>query len=106
MREPLHNRRINQTQTFERDGIRITLTVGFYPNGVPGEVFLNADRADSMLDVLMSDAAIVASIALQHGVPLQQIAHALKRDKFGIASSPFGAAIDRITDLEVIDAEK
>ena len=106
MREPLHNRRINQTQTFERDGIRITLTVGFYPNGTPGEIFLNADRADSMLDVLMSDAAIIASLALQNGVTLEQIAHALKRDKFGIASSPFGAAIDRISDLEVIDAEK
>lgn len=102
MREKLPNRRPNETQVFERDGIRITLTTGYKPNGSVGEIFLNADRADSMLDVLMSDAAIIASIALQHGVPLQQIAHALKRDKFGIASSPIGAALDRIASPEVV----
>lgn len=101
MRERLPNRRPNETQRFNRDGISITLTTGYKPDGTPGEIFLNADRADSMLDVLMSDAAIIASIALQHGIPLQQIAHALKRDKFGIASSPIGAAIDRISTPEV-----
>ena len=101
MREILPNRRLNQTQKFGRDGISITMTVGFKSDGTPGEIFLNADRADSMLDVLMSDAAIIASLALQNGVPLQQIAHALKRDKFGIASSPIGAAIVRISVPEV-----
>lgn len=100
-RTRLPNRRPNETQVFDRDGIKITLTIGYKPGGDIGEVFLNADRADSMIDVLMSDAAIIASIALQHGVPLQQIAHALKRDKFGIASSPIGAAIDRVTAPEV-----
>lgn len=100
-RERLPNRRLNETQTFVRDGVSITLTIGYKPDGTPGEIFLNADRADSMLDVLMSDAAIIASLALQNGVPIQQIAHALKRDKFGIASSPIGAAIDRISKPEV-----
>jgi hypothetical protein len=103
MREILPNRRLNQTQKFSRDGISITMTVGFKSDGTPGEIFLNADRADSMLDVLMSDAAIITSLALQNGVPLLQIAHALKRDKFGIASSPIGAAIDRISTPEVIN---
>lgn len=93
----LQNRRLNETQEFDRDGIKIKMTVGFKPAGEIGEVFLNADRSNSMIDVLMSDAAIIVSIALQHGVPLQQIAHAVKRDKFGIASSPIGAALDRIS---------
>ena len=39
------------------------MTVGFALSGEVGEIFLNADRANSMLDVLMSDAAIIASIA-------------------------------------------
>jgi hypothetical protein len=95
-RERLPNRRLNQTQEFERDGISIKMTIGFKPDGSVGEIFLNADRANSTLDVLMSDAAIIASIALQFGVPLQQLAHAIKRDKFGIASSPIGAALDRV----------
>ena len=96
MRAHLPNRRPNETQEFERDGIQITMTIGYQPAGNIGEIFLNADRSDSMLDVLMSDAAIIASLGLQFGVPLQQIAHAVKRDKFGLASSPIGAAIDRI----------
>lgn len=101
-RERLPNRRPNETQEFDRDGIRIVLTVGYKPTGEVGEIFLNADRSDSMLDVLMSDAAIIASIALQYGVSLRQIAHAIKRDRFGIASSPIGAAIDRISSPEVL----
>lgn len=50
----------------------------------------------------MSDAAIIASLALQYGVSLRQIAHSIKRDKFGIASSPIGAALDRISSPEVL----
>jgi hypothetical protein len=40
-------------------------------------------------------------MALQHGVPIATIARAIKRDKFGIASSPIGAAIDRINAPQV-----
>lgn len=80
----------------------VTVTIGFKPDGEVGEIFLNADRADSMLDVLMSDAAIIASIALQYGASVRQLAHAIKRDRFGIASSPIGAALDRISSPEVL----
>jgi hypothetical protein len=101
-REILPNRRSNETQVFDRDGIRITMTVGFKADCTTvGEIFLNADRSNSMIDVLMSDAAIIASIALQYGVPLRQLAHAIKRDNFGVASSPIGAALDRISKPEV-----
>jgi hypothetical protein len=93
----LPNRRPAETQEFNRDGINIKMTVGFKPTGEIEEIFLNADRSNSMLDVLMSDAAIIASIALRHGVSLDDITHALKRDIFGIASSPIGAALDRIS---------
>lgn len=101
-RERLPNRRPNETQEFDRDGIRVKITVGYKPDGQIGEIFLNADRSDSMLDVLMSDAAIIASIALQYGVSIRQLAHAIKRDRFGIASSPIGAALDRISSPEVL----
>jgi hypothetical protein len=63
-RNRLPNRRPAETITFERDGSQYCLTVGFFPDGSIGELFLNADRGDSPLDVLMHDAAILASLAL------------------------------------------
>lgn len=93
-RNRLPNKRRAETTTFQRDGARFEMTVGYYPEGRVGEVFLNADRANSLLDFLMSDAAILASLALQYGAPLDEIRHALKRDARGIAASPIGAALD------------
>ena len=96
-RELMPNRRLNETLGFEHDGSRYRLTIGFYPDRRVGEIFLNHDRGDSLLDVLTSDAAILASLALQHGCTLETIAHALKRDARGVAASPIGAAVDQIT---------
>jgi hypothetical protein len=101
-RECLPDRRPNETQVVERDGIRITMTLGYKSNGDIGEIFLKADRADSMIDSLLSDAAIIASLGLQYGVPLRQLAHSLKRDRFNVASSLIGAVLDRIIGLEAL----
>ena len=95
-RDRLPNRRPAITFAFDRDNSQYQVTVGFYPDGRPGEVFLNADRANSLLDVLTSDAAILASIAMQYGAPLAELRHALKRDIRGDAASPIGTALDRI----------
>jgi hypothetical protein len=96
-RDRLPNRRAAISTSFERAGTGFEMTVGHYADGRVGEIFLNADRANSLLDFLMSDAAILASIALQYGAPLDEIRHALKRDIRGAAASPIGAALDRIT---------
>jgi len=72
------------------------MTIGHYANGDIGEIFLNHDRDNSLLDVLTHDAAILASLALQYGAPSDEVRHALKRDARGIAASPIGAALDRI----------
>lgn len=96
VRERLPNRRNAVSTSFERDGARFEMTAGYYPDGCAGEIFLNADRANSLLDFLMSDAAILASLALQYGCPLDEIRHALKRDIRGDAASPIGAALDQI----------
>jgi ribonucleoside-diphosphate reductase alpha chain len=44
------------------------------------------------------EAAIVASIALQHGVDAETIRRALCRDSRGNASGPLGVALDRIAE--------
>jgi hypothetical protein len=95
-RRRLPNRRPAETIAFERDGASFEMTVGYYHDGKVGEVFLNADRANSLLDFLMSDAAILASLALQYGAPLDELRHALKRNSAGQPSSPIGTALDTI----------
>jgi hypothetical protein len=102
-REILPSRRANETLSFEtRDGIAVLVTVGFAPDGRIAEIFLNADRANSMLDALLSDAAIIVSIALQHGCTVRQLAHAVKRDARGLASSVLGAVLDRVAQPEEV----
>jgi hypothetical protein len=95
-RARLPNRRPAISTSFEAYGAHFEMTAGFYPDGRPGEIFLNADRANSLLDFLMSDAAILASLALQYGAPLDELRHALKRTTSGEPASPIGAALDRI----------
>jgi hypothetical protein len=95
-RKRLPHRRAAETIAFERDGARFEMTAGFYPDGRLGEIFLSADRANSLLDFLMSDAAILASIAMQYGATLEELQHAMKRDSRGKPSSPIGEALDRI----------
>jgi hypothetical protein len=96
-RKRLPNRRSAISTSFERDGTNFAMTAGYYSDGRLGELFLNSDRANSLLDFLMSDAAILASLALQYGAPLDEIRHALKRDSRGEPASPIGAALDRVT---------
>jgi hypothetical protein len=93
-RARLPNRRPAISTSFERDGARFALTAGLYPDGRLGELFLSADRSNSLLDFLTSDAAILLSLAIQHGADPAEIRHALKRTTQGTAASPIGEALD------------
>ena len=95
-RNRLPNRRAAETIGFEHAGAQYQCTAGYFPDASLGEVFLNHARSDSLLDVLAHDAAILASLALQFGCPLDAIRHALKRDAQGTAVSPIGVALDLI----------
>ena len=46
-RQRLNNRRSNTTFDFEIKGLKYTATVGYYPNGHIGELFLNNHRSNS-----------------------------------------------------------
>jgi hypothetical protein len=94
-RNRLPNCRHSENLAVEHEGSFYHLTVGFFPSGEPGEIFLNHERGDSLLDALAHDAAILASLALQYGASLAEISHALKRDGRGAPASPIGAAVDR-----------
>ena len=95
-RDRLPSRRASQNIAFERDNLKYQMTIGLYPDGRIGEIFLNAEHANSLLDVMAHDAMIIASIALQFGCPLDTIKHAIKRDGNGEPASPIGQALDLI----------
>jgi hypothetical protein len=99
-RRRLANRRTAETFTLEVGGLRYTCTVGRFPDGTIGEVFLNNHKSNSAADTNARDSAIVLSFALQHGADINAIRKALCRDSNGNASGPLGAALDAITEMK------
>jgi hypothetical protein len=97
-RDRLPNRRACLTFDITSQGLKFTCTASWFDNGTPAEVFLQNHRAGSMAGVNAQDAAVVASIALQYGVPLDVIRHALMRDPQGRPSGPLAAALDRLAE--------
>jgi ribonucleoside-diphosphate reductase alpha chain len=97
-RTRLPNRRACEHFGFQCNGLSYVASVGRFQDGRLAEIFIANSKAGSQSDSGAKDAAVVASIALQHGVPLDVIRHALLRDARGIASSPLGAALDLVAD--------
>jgi hypothetical protein len=99
-RERLNNRRASMNFSFECNALRYTATVSFFADGRLAEIFLNNNRAGSHSDSAAKDSAVVCSIALGFGVPVNVIRHALLRDSPGVASSPLGVALDILHEQE------
>jgi ribonucleoside-diphosphate reductase alpha chain len=49
------------------------VTVGLYDEGAPGEIFVNISKEGSTIRGLMDAVAMLTSIALQYGVPLENL---------------------------------
>jgi hypothetical protein len=97
-RERLPNRRAAETFSLECSGLSYTCTVGRYPDGRIGELFLNNHKSNSASDANARDAAIVCSLALQNGVPLETLRRALLRDSQERPSTPLGVALDLVAE--------
>lgn len=100
VRERLPNRRPSISFGFECNGLRYTATVSFFRDGRLAEIFLGNRKSGSHSDAAAKDSAVVCSIALQYGVPVDVIRKALLRDPRGVASSPLGVALDTIAAKE------
>jgi hypothetical protein len=99
-RQRLANRRSSETFTFECNGLRYLATISRFSDDRLAEIFISNAKAGSHSDAAAKDAAVVCSIALQFGVPVDVIRHALLRDSQGRPSSPLGAALDRIAGVQ------
>jgi ribonucleoside-diphosphate reductase alpha chain len=97
-RERLRNRRRSETFTFELHGLRYLASFSRFDDGRVAEVFLQNHKPASQSDSNARDAAIAASLALQHGCPLDVLRRALLRDAHGNASTPLGCALDIIAE--------
>ena len=90
-RHRLQDERSAITHHFAFGGHEGYLTVGFYPNGQPGEIFIRMAKAGSTIAGLMECFGTVVSVSLQHGVPLKVLCDKLSHTRF----QPFGGPATR-----------
>lgn len=81
-RRHLPNRRAGHTQKFRIGGHKFYLKTGEYEDGTLGEVFLTCDKEGGFLQSVVSAVAKITSIALQYGVPLDEIVNAWLFSRF------------------------
>jgi hypothetical protein len=95
-RRRLPNRRGHELLSFEHGGIHYTAGVGRFENGDMAEIFLNAQKHGTAVDLSARDAAIAASLLLQHGCHMDTLRKALTRNSDGSASGPLARALDLV----------
>jgi ribonucleoside-diphosphate reductase alpha chain len=97
-RQRLPNRRGHELLTFEHDGVGYTAGIGRFGDGGLAEIFLNTTKRGTALDANARDAAVAASLLLQHGCPVDTLRHALTRNSVGSGSGPLAHALDLIAE--------
>ena len=103
IRRSLPQRRAAETFDMRFWNQPFTVTVGFYPDGTPGEVFIDGGKTGQDIQSTARDAAVVLSLALQHGVPPETIRHAVTRGASEEPASILGAVADHLPTLTAED---
>ena len=97
IRRTLPQRRAAETFDLRFWNQLFTVTVGFYADGTPGEVFIDGGKTGQDIESTARDAAVVLSLALQHGAPIETTQHAVTRNPSGSAASILGAVVDELS---------
>jgi ribonucleoside-diphosphate reductase alpha chain len=82
VRHRLPEERASFTHKFSIGGHEGYITVGLYPSGQPGEIFIRMAKEGSTISGLMDSFATAVSIALQHGVPLKVLCEKFAHSRF------------------------
>jgi ribonucleoside-diphosphate reductase alpha chain len=82
VRHKLREERMSITHKFNVGGHEGYITVGLYPDGEPGEIFITMAKEGSTVSGLMDSFALAVSIALQHGVPLKLFCEKFAHTRF------------------------
>jgi ribonucleoside-diphosphate reductase alpha chain len=67
------------------------ITVGLYDDGSPGEIFMRISKEGSTISGLMDSVAVMTSVALQYGVPLEGLVAKFRGVRFepsGMTGNP------------------
>ncbi len=82
VRHRLQEERASVTHKFSIAGHEGYITVGLYPNGQPGEIFIKMAKEGSTVSGLMDAFATSVSLALQHGVQLKVLCEKFAHTRF------------------------
>jgi ribonucleoside-diphosphate reductase alpha chain len=82
VRHRLQGERASVTHKFSIAGHEGYITVGLYPNGQPGEIFIKMAKEGSTVSGLMDAFATSVSLALQHGVQLKVLCEKFAHTRF------------------------
>jgi ribonucleoside-diphosphate reductase alpha chain len=82
VRHKLQEERASITHKFNVGGHEGYITVGLYPNGDPGELFITMAKEGSTVSGLMDSFECAVSLALQHGVPLRLLCEKFAHTRF------------------------
>jgi ribonucleoside-diphosphate reductase alpha chain len=82
VRHKLQAERASITHKFKIGDHEGYITVGLYPDGEPGELFITMAKEGSTVSGLMDSFALATSIALQHGVPLKLLCEKFAHTRF------------------------
>jgi len=97
MRQNLPNRRFSINRTIEHERHTYEVTIGVYPDEFrPGEVFVQCTKIGSHVEALGRDAAVLLSLALQHGIPIDLLRKTLQRTVSGSPQTIIGVIADEI----------
>jgi hypothetical protein len=99
-RRRLPNRRAHLVFDFEHGGFACTAGIGFFDDAgrQPAEIFLTTAKQGTAIDVNARDAAVAASLLLQHGCSVDTLRQALTRNGDGAGSGPLARALDLLAE--------
>lgn len=89
-RKSLPARRKGYTQKVHIRGHKILLRTGEYADGTLGEIFIDTHKEGATFRSLMNGFAMLFSLALQYGVPLEELVDAFYGTKFDPAGIVLG----------------
>jgi hypothetical protein len=76
-RRRLPNRRRSEVFQFEHYAAKYTATISRFSNGDIAEIFIDHSQPNSQLAEFANDAAVLASLLLQHGITVAAIGHSI-----------------------------